>query len=198
MNKLDQSFYSQSEVWHIARELVGKFLFTNISGTPTGGMIVETEAYCGINDRACHANNWKRTRRTRIMYREGGRAYVHLCYGLHYLFNVATNVKGRADAVLIRAIEPVEGIELMMKRRKLKKVLPRLTRGPGSMSKALGINLKHYGTSLLGNKIWIEDRHVLLNGQVMEGPRIGIDYAGEDALKPWRFYLANNIWVSKP
>ena len=197
MTKLNEAFYLRDQVWQIGKEMIGKFLFTQIDGVTTGGMIVETEAYCGMNDRACHANNGKRTTRNSVMYETGGRAYVYLCYGIHNLFNVVTNIKGRADAILVRAIEPFLGVEIMLKRRNHNTLQNRLTRGPGSLSRALGIDIKHNGELLLGKTIWIEDHQINVEHLIYSGPRVGVAYAQEDAKKPWRYYIKNNPWVSK-
>jgi DNA-3-methyladenine glycosylase len=196
--KLGKEFYLRPNVVEISKELIGKYLYTYIDGLLTGGLIVETEAYSGRNDRACHAHLNRRTKRTEVMYKDGGVAYVYLCYGLHYLFNITTNVEGLADAVLVRAIEPVEGIEYMQERRNFFKHEPALTAGPGVVSKALGINKDHYGKSLLGDIIWIEDRGNEFGEElIMASPRVGVAYAEEDALLPWRFRLKNNRWTSK-
>lgn len=182
----------------LARELLGKYVYTNIDGVLTGGMIVETEAYSGENDMACHAHLNRRTKRTEIMYSEGGVAYVYLVYGIYHLFNIITNQANRADAVLIRAIEPTEGIAEMMLRRQHESIKPNLTAGPGVMSIALGISKKHYGTDLTGETIWLEDKSITIPEQsIAAGPRIGIDYAGEDAKLPWRFWVKGNKWVSR-
>ena len=197
--KLSSSFYTRSDVVKIAQELLGKFLVTNIDGVVTSGMIVETEAYCGRNDKACHANNGRRTQRTEIMFQEGGKAYVYLCYGIHHLFNVTTNIDGLADAILIRGVEPVDGLDHMLKRRNIKVPKSNLTAGPGALSRALGITTGLYGQDLMGDTIWIEDRGIVLKSNaIIAGKRIGVDYAGDDALKPWRFVINNNIWISKP
>ena len=196
--KLPKEFYTRPDVVQIARELLGKYVYTCMDGIVTGGMIVETEAYAGENDKACHAHLNRRTRRTEIMYSEGGVAYVYLVYGMYHLFNIITNEQDNADAVLIRAIEPEIGIEEMMLRRGFVSIKPNLTAGPGVTSIALGINRKHYGTDLTGNTIWLEDKSIVLPEQnIATGPRIGIDYAGEDALLPWRFWLKDNPWVSR-
>ena len=197
-NKLNKSFYTKPDVVQIAQELLGKYLFTNIDGIITGGMIVETEAYAGEGDRACHAHMNRRTNRTEIMYHEGGVAYVYLVYGIYYLFNIITNQKDKADAVLIRAIEPVEGVEEMLLRRNMTSTKPNLTAGPGVMSMALGIDKKLYGADLTGDVVWLEDRETVIPADKIDvGPRIGIDYAGDDALLPWRFWLKGSKWVSK-
>ncbi|MFT2007326.1 DNA-3-methyladenine glycosylase [Pontibacter sp. 13R65] len=196
--KLPLSFYTRPNVVQVAQDLLGKYLFTNIGGMLTGGRIVETEAYSGENDRACHAHLNRRTQRTEIMYQQGGVAYVYLVYGIYHLFNIITNVEGKADAVLIRAIEPTHGLEEMQLRRNMPVVKPNLTAGPGVMSIALGISKKHYGTNLTGDIIWVEDRGEQVPPEKISiGPRIGIDYAGDDALLPWRFWLKENKWVSR-
>lgn len=198
MKKLGESFYNRSDVVQITKDLLGKKIHTLSQEGLTAGRITEVEAYSGENDKACHANNGVRTSRTEVMYHEGGKAYVYLCYGIHHLFNVVTNVEGRADAVLIRAIEPIDGIELMMSRRGRSKMDKALTSGPGTLSQALGIKTKdHYGSSLLGNQIWIEEAPALTSAQIVVSTRIGVAYAEEDALKPWRFYIKDNPWVSK-
>jgi DNA-3-methyladenine glycosylase len=182
----------------VAQDLLGKYLYTNFDGIITGGMIVETEAYSGENDRACHAHLNRRTQRTEIMYHEGGVAYVYLIYGIYNLFNIITNTEGRADAVLIRALEPEVGIEEMMLRRSMAHTKPNLTAGPGVLSIAMGIDRKLYGADLTGNTIWVEDKSIKLPKEsIAAGPRIGVDYAGEDALLPWRFWIKDNKWVSK-
>jgi DNA-3-methyladenine glycosylase len=181
----------------ISRDLLGKRLCTNINGKYTAGIIVETEAYSGRGDQACHAHQGRFTKRTSIMYEEGGLAYVYLCYGIHHLFNVVTNNKGQADAVLVRAIEPVAGIDIMLERRQKEIYDYRLTAGPGSMSQALGITKRLYGSDLFNDEIWIEEDKSILPPHIQADVRVGIDYAGSDALKPWRFYLKGNRFVSR-
>ena len=196
--KLEKSFYTRPDVVQVAQDLLGKHLYTQHDGILTGGIIVETEAYSGMNDKACHAHLNRRTKRTEVMYHEGGVAYVYLVYGMYNLFNIITNVEGQADAVLVRAIEPTEGIEEMMLRRNMASLKPNLTAGPGVMSIAMGIDRKHYGTLLTGDAIWVEDRGIEVPAEgIAIGPRIGIDYAGEDAFLPWRFWLKGNKWVSR-
>ncbi|PKV66774.1 DNA-3-methyladenine glycosylase [Pontibacter ramchanderi] len=196
--KLQKDFYNRPDVVQVAQDLLGKYLYTNHNGMLTGGIIVETEAYSGTNDKACHAHLNRRTQRTEIMYHEGGVAYVYLVYGMYNLFNIITNVEGRADAVLVRAIEPTEGIEEMLLRRNMAAPKPNLTAGPGVMSIALGIDRRHYGEDLTGNTIWVEDQGMEVSAEgIAIGPRIGIDYAGDDALLPWRFWLKGNKWVSR-
>ncbi|GGK60535.1 DNA-3-methyladenine glycosylase [Rufibacter glacialis] len=196
--KLPAAFYTRPDVVTIARDLIGKSFYTCFDGVLTGGMVVETEAYSGLNDAACHAHLGRRTKRTQIMYEPGGVAYVYLIYGIYSLFNIVTNVAGTADAVLIRAIEPTEGIEEMQLRRGLSKVEPRLTAGPGLVTQALGISTRHNGIDLSGNEIWFEDRGVQVpEDQIVAGLRVGVAYAGADALLPWRFSLKGSRWVSK-
>lgn len=198
MPKLSKSFYTQPDVVQIARDLLGKYLFTNIDGVITGGKIVETEAYCGENDLACHSHSGRRTARTEIMFQEGGVAYVYLIYGIYALFNIITNVAESADAVLIRAIEPTEGLPEMLLRRNQTTISPKLTAGPGLVTLALGITTRHYGTDLTGETIWLEDQgEILTENQVIASPRVGVAYAGTDALLPWRFRLQGSNWTSK-
>ena len=186
--KLPHSFYLRDDVVKIARELLGKYLFTKYNGTLTGGIIIETEAYAGEIDRASHAFGGRRTARTEIMYNEGGTAYVYLCYGIHSLFNVVTNKKNIPHAVLIRAIHPTHGIKEMLKRRKMNEQKKNLSAGPGTVSEALGIHYSDSGKSLLETKIWIEDKGIKLKkNEIMESKRIGVDYAGDHADLLYRF-----------
>jgi DNA-3-methyladenine glycosylase len=181
----------------VARELLGKALFTNINGVVTGGMIVETEAY-SWRERGCHAYNARKTSRNAVMFEEGGRTYVYMCYGIHFLFNVVTNVEGIADAVLIRALHPLRGQEQMQLRRGFMANNIHLTSGPGKLSKAMGIDRTMNGKSLLADEVWIEDiGHKVAPKDIEVSKRIGIDYAGEDADLPWRFSIKNNPWVSR-
>ncbi|MEO8147057.1 MAG: DNA-3-methyladenine glycosylase [Bacteroidia bacterium] len=184
--KLTHDFYQRNDVVQIAKELLGKYLFTRFDNVTTGGMITETEAYNGIIDKASHAYNDRRTARTEIMYEAGGTAYVYLCYGIHSLFNVVTNVKDVPHAVLIRALHPTHGIKEILARRAMTEVKKNLAAGPGAVSQALGIHYSNSGLSLLGNKIWIEDRGVVIS-EIKTTPRIGVAYAKEDALLPYRF-----------
>ncbi|MBS0656438.1 MAG: DNA-3-methyladenine glycosylase [Verrucomicrobia bacterium] len=191
-NKIPLSFYREKDVVAIAKSLIGKYLFTCIepANIITGGMIIETEAYKGAEDRACHAFNNLRTKRTEVMYAAGGLSYVYLCYGMHHLFNIVTNEKDVPHAILIRAIKPEIGIEVMLRRRGLSRVTAKLASGPGAMCKALGITTLHNGMPLDGTTIWLEDRGAMIApSDILTTPRIGIDYAGEDVLNPWRFLL---------
>lgn len=197
--KLDANFYRRSDVAQISRELLGKVLCTQFASQPlTAGIITETEAYCGRNDKACHANDGLRTKRTDVMYHAGGVGYVYLCYGIHHLFNVVTNVKDKADAVLVRAVEPVDGIDTILDRRNATGLNPAVTAGPGRLTQALNISTVHTGIDLMDDTIWIEDRGKnISNDQIAFSPRIGVDYAGEHAKRLWRFYIKENRWVSK-
>lgn len=197
MSKIEVSWYLNDDVVAVARKLLGATLCTRINGDLTTAKIVETEAYSGNNDKACHANGQRMTKRNKVMFGPGGHAYVYLCYGIHHLFNIVTNKKGKADAVLIRAAEPIFGLEVMMERRNLKLPLKKLSAGPGVLSKAMGIQLKHYGSALDSDTIWIEEGDDLRNDQIISTTRIGVEYAKEDALKPWRFYIKENEWVSR-
>jgi len=197
MVKLPLSFYQRKDVVKIAKELLGKILVTNWKGLITSGRIVECEAYAGVIDKASHAAGGRRTARTEIMFGDGGSAYVYLCYGIHHLFNVVTNSKDIPHAILIRALEPIEGIEEMLLRTGKKKFDNTLTRGPGNVSKALEIFTKHSGMSLLNKKLFIADDGVQYKkNEIGSSPRIGVDYAGTDALLPYRFYVKGNPFVS--
>lgn len=195
--KLDAAFYTREDVVLIARELIGKILVTEFDGVRTSGIIVETEAYGGINDKASHAYGGRRSNRTEVMYAKAGTAYVYLCYGIHHLFNIVTNKENTPHAVLIRALQPLDGIDVMLHRRKKIKNDYTLTKGPGSLSQALGIRTNHTGRDLLTDEnIWVEDGYLSKEDEIAASPRIGVDYAGEDALLPYRFYLRHNKRVS--
>jgi DNA-3-methyladenine glycosylase len=195
--KLPEAFYRRSDVVKIARELIGKQLFTKVKGVITGGTIVETEAY-SWKERGCHAFGGRMTERNKIMFAKGGHTYVYLCYGMHHLFNVVTNDEGIADAVLIRAIEPGVGMHEMAHRRGNLRSEIHLTSGPGKLTKALGIDRTFNGKFLLNDEVWIEDGDdVISRDRIVCSKRIGIDYAGEDAALPWRFSLKESKWVSK-
>ena len=189
--KLPVSFYTRDDVVMIARELLGKTLCTRINGGLAKVVITETEAYAGVGDRASHAYGGRRTARTEPMYAKGGIAYVYLCYGIHHLFNVVTNVEGVPHAVLIRAGTPVTGEKLMLRRRGRQRVDKASLAGPGSLSKALGITTRLTAASLQGDRIWIEENRVEPNfSRISTGPRVGVDYAGKDAKRPYRFILS--------
>ena len=192
--KLKKAYYLEPKVVKLAKNLLGKVLVTREGKTITSGIITETEAYNGIVDKASHAYGNRRTNRTEIMFKEGGTSYVYLCYGIHYLFNVVTNVQDTPHAVLIRAIQPLEGKDLILRRRGVAKVDKKLCVGPGKVSQALGISIKHNGLDLIGNKIWIEDIGIKIKlKDILSGPRIGVDYAGEDAKLPYRFWIEEEL-----
>jgi DNA-3-methyladenine glycosylase len=198
MRKLPLKFYQRKDVVQIAKELLGKIVMTNIDGIITSGRIVETEAYMAISDKASHSYNGKRTSRNEHMYSPAGTAYVYICYGMHQMLNVVTNEKDIPDAVLIRAVEPMEGVDEMLLRTNKKKLDNTLTRGPGNVGKALGIHKQHSGLLLLDDVISIyEDKHSVIDQQLIGiSKRIGIDSAGEDSLLPYRFYVRGNKFVS--
>lgn len=191
--RLTAAFYQREDVLVIARELLGKWLFTNIDGLLTAGIITETEAYAGTGDKASHAYDGRYTKRTRVMYQAGGVAYIYLCYGVHSLFNVVTNLEGRPDAVLIRGIFPVIGIGIMNRRGGITNKNKPLGTGPGKVAQLLGIHYSLTGVSLEGKIIWIEDRNTHVHSRdFIAGPRIGVAYAAEDALLPYRFIVQNH------
>lgn len=191
-------FYTRTDVVQIARELLGKVLYTSFNGQVTAGIIIETEAYAGAIDKASHAFNNRRTPRTEIMYSEGGCAYVYLCYGIHPLFNIVTSVKDEPHAVLIRGIEPLHGIEIMTNRKGKNILSLKDGIGPGNVTKLLGIHVIHSGLNLYNTAnpemgIWLRDEGInVLDTDVKTGTRIGVGYASEDALLPYRFQ-----WIQK-
>lgn len=196
VKKLPLSFFLREDVVEIAKELLGKVLVTNWNGEKTSGRIVETEAYAGERDKASHAFRGK-TKRTGIMYGEGGVAYVYLCYGIHQMFNIVTNVQGTPHAILIRGVEPLEGIDVMLERTGKKVLDGTLTRGPGNVGKAFGFYTHQCGLSLTGNELYIEDDgYKVEEGKIALSPRIGVAYAGEHALWDYRFYIKGNKYVS--
>jgi DNA-3-methyladenine glycosylase len=199
LRKLDSAFYDRPSVVKVARDLLGKVLVTRWDGVRTSGRIVEVEAYNGVVDRASHAWSGRRTARTEVMFGAGGTAYVYLIYGIHHLFNVVTNGKGVPHAVLVRGLEPLEGIPVMLIRMGRERLDHRLTRGPGNLSRAMGLSTRHTGISLLGGEIWIgDDGFRPRRSEVVATPRIGVDYAGEDAALNYRFFLKGNPYVSGP
>lgn len=198
MTILPSTYYQHEDVLFLSRDLLGKFLVTKIQGELTSGMIVETEAYRSFEDKASHASEKRRTRRNEVMYHSGGKCYVYLCYGIHSIFNIVTNTAEIPDGVMIRSIEPSEGIEKMLKRRKKLKLDKTLTNGPGAVTQALGITTAHNGLLLKGPLIWLEDRGIKVKDEeILSSPRIGIDYAQEHANLLWRFGIKGNPWVSR-
>ena len=196
MQKLPQSFYLRNDVVKIARELLGKILVTNWNNEYTSGRIVETEAYAGEFDKASHASKG-RTARTSVMFEEGGTAYVYLCYGIHEMFNIVTNKSGTPHAILIRAVEPIEGIDIMLRRTGKKVFNETLTRGPGNVGKAFGFHRSQCGVSLQSDELYIADDGYKPDKKlIVASPRIGVDYAGDDALLDYRLYIKGNKFVS--
>ncbi len=194
--RLSQEFYTRDDVVQLAKDLVGKYVFTKFEDQVTGGRIIETEAYSGRYDKACHAF-LKRTKRTEIMYQTGGIAYIYLCYGIHHMFNIVTNKAGLADAVLVRAIEPVMGLDRIIERRGGDKKYA-LTRGPGALGQALGFHKSQTGTSLIESEVmWLAEDGKSVSPKLEVDRRVGVDYAQEDALLPWRFFEKGSKWVSK-
>jgi DNA-3-methyladenine glycosylase len=196
MNKLPLSFYLREDVLAIARELLGKVLVTAWDGQLTSGRIVETEAYAGELDKASHASKG-RTERTEVMYGTGGKAYVYLCYGIHQMFNIVTSKEGEPHAILIRAIEPLEGKEIMLERTGKKKWDETVTSGPGRVGKALGFHTSQCGLSITGNELYIaDDGFKVMEEDIIASPRIGVDYAGDHAEWHYRFYMRDSPYVS--
>ena len=195
-DKLNPNYYLGNNVVELAKDLIGRVLATNCDGIVSKGVIIETEAYRGYNDKACHANNGKRTKRNEVMYESGGKAYVYLCYGIHQLFNVVTNVAGKADAVLIRALHPIEGQDDMADRFPKPRKL--LANGPGILTMAMGITTSMNNQTLWSQEVWLEEG---LSSKsklpIIATKRVGVEYAEQDAELPWRFYLKGNKSVSK-
>jgi len=194
-----RDFYTRADTLRVARELLGKRLVVPAAGgARVSGRVVEVEAYLGVEDRAAHSYGGRRTRRTETMYATGGTAYVFFVYGMHHQFNVVTGPAGLPHAVLVRAVEPEEGVELMWERRRVSKERE-LTSGPGKLCRALGIDLTFDGEDLTaGGRVWLEETgETYRPEQIASGPRIGVAYAAEDALKPWRFWVKDNEYVSR-
>lgn len=200
MNKcLDVSFFNHLDVVQIAQDLLYKVVVTEHNGIYTSGLIVETEAYRGPDDKACHAYNNKRSPKNEDMYGAPGTAYVYTCYGMYDLFNVVTAAEGVAHAVLIRGVQPLEGEQTMVARRSVQGKY-QITNGPGKLGIALGIKKKWSGSNLMEQRnIWIEDRGITLNkSEIVAGPRVGLTTAEECSNWSWRFQIADSNWVSKP
>lgn len=191
-------FFLDQDTQRIARGLLGKLLVTvDENGDRVSGMIVETEAYLGEIDRAAHSHGGRRTKRNEVTYAEGGHVYVFFIYGMYYQLNLVTGPVDHPHVVLIRALEPVEGLDKMRERRGPMKDT-NLTSGPGKLCMALGIDRSLNGEHLAGDRIWVEEHRQFKDGDITDGKRIGIDYAGEDAELPLRFYLKGNAYVSRP
>jgi DNA-3-methyladenine glycosylase len=188
----------RSNVLLVARQLLGcRLVVPMADGTRVSGQIVETEAYVGPEDKASHAYGNRRTSRTETMFGSGGTAYVYFIYGMYYQFNVVTGQANVPHAVLVRGLEPLEGIERMRERRPVKRDRD-LTNGPGKLCQALGLDRSYNGEDLLGERVWLEAAEKkLAPRRIMSGPRIGIDYAEEYKEKPWRFWVRDNPYVSR-
>lgn len=194
--KIRPDFYLEQNVETIAKQLLGKKLCTHIDGVLTSGFITECEAYGGINDKACHANNGRRTPRTEVFFKKGGIGYVYICYGVHHMFNIITNHKNIGDAVLIRSIEPVDGVNAMLQRRGLVSLHPSITKGPGNVCQAMGITMEHNGISLQSNTLWIEENTLIPLHEIVITTRIGMGKAAEDdGLLLRRYYINKNKYV---
>jgi DNA-3-methyladenine glycosylase len=206
--KIPRRFYIRQDTIAIARDLLGKLIVVpDENGRRVSGMIVETEAYLGVTDRAAHSYGRRRTARNEVMYARGGGVYVFFVYGMYHQFNVVTGPADHPHAILIRAVEPIEGIEIMRERRGFlsepgaiatgSRRDKNLTSGPGKLCIAMAIDRTLNAEDLTGNRIWLENQRTFSEDQITVGKRIGIDYAGEDAEKPWRFWIRNNIFVSR-
>lgn len=194
---LPASFFTRPDVAIIAKELLGKCLATNFDGNLTVLRIVESEAYNGIIDKASHAYNNRKTNRTKVMFEKGGVAYVYICYGIHDMFNIVTNVEDIPHAILIRAGEPVAGLRKMMERTNKNETDFSISRGHGNVCKALGIHTGHTGISLINKEIYLYDDAISFKeNEIGISPRIGVEYSGDAALLPYRFYVKGNKYVS--
>lgn len=195
--KLSHEFYTRSNVLTVSRDLLGKLLVVpDKDGKRVSGKIVEVEAYRGPEDRASHAYGGRRTKRTETMYQPGGVAYVYFVYGMYNQFNVVSNVADIPHAILIRGLEPIEGVEVMRERRQ-SHADRNLTNGPGKLCIAMGIDRRLDKADLTGNEVWIEEFERVASSRISKGPRIGIDYAENWVEKPWRFWIKGNDWVSR-
>lgn len=196
VKKLPHSFYLHDDVVAIARQLLGKVLVTEFNGERTSGRIVETEAYAGVTDRASHASKGK-TPRTSVMFDAGGTAYIYLCYGIHQMFNIVSGPAGTAHAILVRATEPLDGADIMLRRTGKKVLDETIARGPGNVGKAFGFHTSQTGQSLLSETLYIaDDEYVLQPDDIGSSARIGVAYAGTDALRPYRFFIGRSPFVS--
>lgn len=202
MNLLPQEYYLSEDVVFLAKDLLGKILITSIDGVETSGIIVETEAYRGPDDKACHAFGNKKTERTKSIFLPGGHAYVYICYGVHPMMNVVTGPENTAHAILIRAIEPITGQQIIQTRRNISKPNYTLTNGPGKLATGLTIQKIHDGVPLFTSDSPIricDAENIVDDSNIHSGPRVGMSiHTGTCAHRPWRFYIKNNPWVSKP
>ncbi|HVF30932.1 MAG TPA: DNA-3-methyladenine glycosylase [Pyrinomonadaceae bacterium] len=195
--RLSRAFFTRRDTLRVARDLLGKLLVVpDENGTRVSGMIVETEAYLGEIDKAAHSYGGRRTLRNEATYAEGGHVYVFFVYGMYYQLNLVTGLADHPHVVLIRGIEPVEGIQIMRERRGAMKET-NLTSGPGKLCIAFGITRDLNGEDLMGDRIWVEDHRNFQKTEIAIGPRVGIDYAEEFAEMPWRFWVKGNAFVSR-
>jgi DNA-3-methyladenine glycosylase len=194
---LPLSFFQHDDVVGIASQLIGFSLHTLQDGVHSAGIIIETEAYAGVTDRASHAFGGRKTDRTSTMYLSGGHVYIYLCYGMHHLFNIVTADEGIPHAVLIRALLPIKGLEVMKARRGGRSSLSKLCEGPGNLTKAMGISTRHNAMKLSKGVLWLEREVDFPQHHILAGPRIGIDYAGADALLPYRFRLSDQALANQ-
>ena len=197
MTKLPNEFYQREDAVQIARELLGKKVFSMAGSVLTGGIIVETEAYKGPEDRGSHAWNNRRTNRTEVMYSAGGVAYMYICYGIHDMLNIVTGPADTSHAILIRAIEPETGLDIMRARRNIYDNDIRLCQGPGALAQALGLTKAFNGKSLQDNEVWIEDNDPVQDEKIAASARIGMNFDGPYKVIPWRFYIRGNKYVSR-
>ncbi len=197
--KISLSYYQSDDVVGLAKDLLGKFLFSNIDNKVCGGIITETEAYAGIGDKASHAYNNRKTKRTSVMYNKGGCSYVYFTYGMHHLFNIVVSSKGIPNAILIRSIFATHGLSTIMQRRNRYYISDKnLCNGPAKLCSALGITLRENNILLNGNRVWLEERGVVIDEEdISTGSRVGVAYADEDALLPYRFMLNNTDTLLK-
>ncbi len=197
--KLPITFYQNDDVVVLSEKLLGKHLFTFIDGELTGGIIVETEAYRGPEDLGSHAYNHRRTQRNEIMYAHGGVVYMYICYGIHDMLNIVTGTEGESHAILIRALQPTVGLDIMRLRRGFDNDDRRLCKGPGALAKALGLNKSFNGVSLTGDEIWIEENGPEVSAElIIACPRIGLNIVEPYKSIPWRFYIKGNKYISRP
>lgn len=194
--RLSKGFFTAEDTVLIAKQLLGKKLYTQIDGELCSAIIVETEAYKGPQDVGSHAFNNKRTTRNEVMYHEGGVVYMYICYGIHDMLNIVTGPAESSHAVLIRALEPVDGIAYMQRRRMISDIR-RLCKGPGALSRAMGLNKRHNGISLQGDQIWIEDSAELKDDDIIKTSRVGLNIDEPFKSIAWRFYIKGNIYISK-
>ncbi|HEX3045973.1 MAG TPA: DNA-3-methyladenine glycosylase [Bacillota bacterium] len=195
MEKLKRSFYERDALT-VAKDILGKYLVTYTPAGTTVGKIIEVEAYMGFVDAGSHTYQGKRTARTEVIFGPGGHAYVYLIYGMYYCLNIIVNRIDVPEVVLIRALEPVDGIELMKQRRGTDRIL-NLCSGPGKLSTAMGISLKENGIDLCGETMYLLSGDTVDSRKITRTPRINIDYAGEARDYPWRFLVQDNPFVSK-